>query len=132
MARTRYFDGFQWTAAVAPRRSGASAGVDTDSATVRMLLPVGRTSLSIVAGYVALFSVLLAPAPVALVPGVCALVQLNHRPGAYGRGRAIFAIVMGTMFTVALIASSWACTRGPGRRRRSPAGIEVPPAEYAA
>jgi hypothetical protein len=69
-----------------------------------MLMPIGRTPLSIIAGYVAFFSILLAPAPISLTLGICALVQLQRRPGLYGRGRAIFAIVMGAIFTPVLIA----------------------------
>jgi hypothetical protein len=68
-----------------------------------MLLPVGRTPLSIVAGYVALLSILLVFAPVSLVLGIVALRQLRRTPGLHGRGRAIFAIVMGGVFTVILL-----------------------------
>ena len=99
MAPLRFHDGYQWTPVTAPLPSGPPAPSD---ATTRALVPVGRTPLSIVAGYVALLSVLVAPAPVALVLGICALQQLRQRPGMYGRGRAIFAIVMGGFFTVVL------------------------------
>lgn len=104
----RYFDGRSWTphismppgmppqAAMAP---GQGPPAQFDAAT-RMALPVGRTPASIVAGYVALTSVLLFPAPIALVLGIRALRQLKDRPGMYGRGRAIFAIVMGGLFSV--------------------------------
>jgi hypothetical protein len=101
MAALRYHDGLQWTSYLGPT---GPDGPDPHDAAVRMLIPIGRTPLSITAGYAALFSVLLAPAPIALVLGICALVQLNHRPDSYGRGRAIFAIVMGAVFTVVLIA----------------------------
>jgi hypothetical protein len=96
MAPLRFFDGVQWTPQLGP-----SSG-DRHDATMRMLLPVGRTPLSIVAGYVALFSVLLVPAPIALVLGLAAKTQLKRRPGSYGRGRAVFAIVMGSVFTAVL------------------------------
>jgi len=103
MAPLRFHDGARWTPYLGPPPAMAPGGVDPTNPTTRMLLPVGRTPLSIIAGYVALFSVLLAPAPVALVLGICALVQLSHRPNAYGRGRAIFAIVMGGILTAVLI-----------------------------
>jgi len=103
LAAPRFHDGTQWTPYLDPPAGPAPGGVDPTNATTRRLLPVGRTPLSIVAGYVALFSVLLAPAPVALVLDICALVQLNHRPWAYGRGRAIFVIVMRGIFTAALM-----------------------------
>ncbi len=102
MAPLRYFDGSQWTSSLWQQPPPVAGGLDPTSASTRMLLPVGRTPLAIVAGYVAFLSILLVPAPVSLVLGVCALAQLRRRPGAYGRGRAIFAIVMGALFTVAL------------------------------
>lgn len=84
------------TTAAGRRGAGSHQRLDPDA-------PARRTDpLAIVAGYVAFLSILLVPAPVSLVLGVCALAQLRRRPGAYGRGRAIFAIVMGALFTVAL------------------------------
>jgi len=104
MAPLRFYDGTQWTPHLGPVvGSTQPSGLDPTNATHRMLVPIGRTPLSIVAGYVALFSVLLIPAPLALVLGICAFVQIRHRPNAYGRGRAIFAIGMGSMFTAVLI-----------------------------
>ncbi|MGO8871965.1 MAG: hypothetical protein ACLQPH_11305 [Acidimicrobiales bacterium] len=103
MAPLRHHDGAQRTAALGPAPDRYPAGcLDPSDAATRLLMPVGLTPLSIIAGYVGLCSVLLAPAPLALVLGICALAQLNHRPGAYGRGRAIFDIVMGALFSVAL------------------------------
>ena len=100
LAPLRYYDGSQWTPALWQQPSG---GLDPTKASDRMLMPIGRTPLSIVAGYVAFFSVLLVPAPLSLTLGICALVQLGRRPGTYGRGRAIFAVVMGAVFTPVLI-----------------------------
>ena len=99
-APLRYYDGNQWTPALWQQAAG---GLDPTKASDRMLMPIGRTPLSIVAGYVAFFSILLAPAPISLTLGICALVQLRRRPESYGRGRAIFAIVMGAIFTPVLI-----------------------------
>jgi hypothetical protein len=103
MAPLRYYDGNQWTPALWQQPSYPSGGLDPTKASTRMLMPVGRTPLSIIAGYVAFFSILLVPAPISLTLGICALVQLRHRPESYGRGRAIFAIVMGALFTPVLI-----------------------------
>lgn len=80
------------------------AGSSGDDATMRALLPVGRTPLSIIAGYVGLLSFLVVPAPLALILGIVAVVDLKRQPGKHGLGRAIFAIVMGGLGTVALIA----------------------------
>lgn len=104
VAPLRYHNGFEWTHYLGPPGVVPATGLDPSDASTRWLLPVGRTPLSIVAGYVALFSILLAPAPISLVLGICALVQLKNRPGMYGRGRAIFAIVMGAVFSLVLLA----------------------------
>jgi len=76
----------------------------TNDATMRALLPVGRTALSIIAGYVGLFAFFIIPAPLALILGIAAVLDLKKRPDKHGMGRAIFAIVMGTLGTIALIA----------------------------
>jgi len=70
------------------------------SATDRMLLPVGRSPAAIAAGYFGLISVLVFPAPIALALGIYALYDLKKRPELSGKGRAIFGVVMGAIFTV--------------------------------
>jgi len=74
-----------------------------DTAGMRMLLPVGRSMWAIAAGYVALFSVLILPAPLALALGITAVVHIRRNPGLHGMGRAVFAIVMGALFSMLLI-----------------------------
>lgn len=71
---------------------------------MRALLPVGRTPLSIVAGYLGLFSVLCFPAPLALGVGVWAIIDLKKKPGMHGMGRAVFGVVMGAIGTLAILA----------------------------
>jgi hypothetical protein len=69
---------------------------------VHWLLPTGRSWQSIVAGYVALFALVIWPlGPVALGFGVWAL--RRGRLGGHGRGRAVFAIVVGALATAALV-----------------------------
>lgn len=81
------------------------AFVGGDDAAVRLLIPVGRTALSMIAGYVGLLSLVLFPlAPVAIVLGVLAIRDLKRRPGKAGMGRAIFAIIAGALITVAVAA----------------------------
>ena len=70
---------------------------------MRMLLPVGRSILAIAAGYFGLFSVLLVPAPIALLLGILAIVDIRRHPEKHGMGRAIFAIVMGGIFSLFLL-----------------------------
>jgi hypothetical protein len=70
-----------------------------------MLLPVGRSPWAIIAGYAGLFAVLCFPAPIALVLGLIAIRDIKRHPDRHGMGRAIFAVVMGTLFTILLIVS---------------------------
>jgi len=74
-----------------------------DNASIRMILPVGRSVWAIIAGYLGLFSLLLIPAPLALVTGIIAVKDIRKHPQRHGMGRAIFAIIVGTFFTVILI-----------------------------
>jgi hypothetical protein len=73
---------------------------------MKWVLPVGRTRWAIVAGYAGLFSILLVPAPAALAAGVYALTDLRKHPGAYGRGRAWFAVAMGSLGTAGLVITT--------------------------
>ncbi len=74
-----------------------------DSAGYRLLIPVGRSPWAIAAGYLGLFSVLLIPAPLALVTGIIAVVHIRRNPKMHGMGRAIFGIFMGAVFSVGLL-----------------------------
>jgi len=76
-----------------------------DDPAIRMLLPVGRSGLAIAAGYAGLFAILLVPAPFALWLGILAIRDLRRNPEKHGLGRAIFGVVMGSIFTLALIVS---------------------------
>jgi hypothetical protein len=73
-----------------------SSGTSNDAA-MRIMLPVGRTGLSIVAGYLGLLALFVAPAPLALAFGIWAAVDLKKHPEKSGMGRAIFAIVTGAL-----------------------------------
>jgi len=101
----RWWDGFQWTAHLgnpaieAPTPSSVAA-----DPVARWVLPVGRSGLAIAAGYLGLFSIILLPAPVALLLGVLALRDLRRHPDRLGRGRAWFGVIMGAAFTALLVA----------------------------
>jgi hypothetical protein len=82
---------------------GAPFDLGADPA-MRAILPVGRTVLSIVAGYLGLFSVLCFPAPLALGVGIWAILDLKKKPGMHGMGRAVFGVVMGAIGTLAILA----------------------------
>lgn len=65
------------------------------------LLPVGRSWQSIVAGYLGLLAIVVWPlGPVALVFGIWAM--RKAQVGGHGRGRAVLALVVGVLATIAL------------------------------
>jgi hypothetical protein len=71
---------------------------------VHWLIPTGRSWQSIAAGYLALFAIFIWPlGPVALSMGAWALVRAR-RTHTHGRGRAIFAVVVGVPSTVLAFA----------------------------
>jgi uncharacterized RDD family membrane protein YckC len=70
----------------------------------KWLIPTNRSGWCIAAGYLGLFAVLVLPAPVALAAGIIGLRDVRRHPGLGGRGRAWFGIVMGTLFSLLLLA----------------------------
>ena len=78
----------------------------THDAATRMLLPVNRAPMAILAGYLGLFSMLGIFAPLTLLTGILALRTLKARPDLHGAGRAWFGIVMGALFS-ALYGFVW-------------------------
>ncbi|MBR1920987.1 MAG: DUF4190 domain-containing protein [Kiritimatiellae bacterium] len=71
-----------------------------NSAAIRLVLPVGRTPLSIVAGYLGLLSPILILAPVSLIVGILAIRDLKAHPDKHGLGRAWFGTIMGGVFSI--------------------------------
>ena len=57
---------------------------------------------AIASGYLGLISVLLIPAPFAVLTGILAIMEMNRNPKKHGMGRAIFGLIMGALFTIAL------------------------------
>jgi hypothetical protein len=75
-----------------------------DDAGMRLLLPVGRSGWAIAAGYLGLISVLLLPAPLAVLCGILAIRDIKKHPDRHGMGRAIFGLVLGGLGTILLVA----------------------------
>ena len=71
-----------------------------DDKALGFIVPINVSGLAIAAGYVGLFSIALLPAPVAIILGILALRDLKQNPDRAGKGRAIFAIIMGSIFTL--------------------------------
>ena len=78
---------------------------------MRFLLPVGRSGLAILAGYAGLFAILVFPAPIALILGILAFRDIKRHPEKHGMGRAVFALVMGGIFS-ACCCSPWLSRQG--------------------
>lgn len=66
------------------------------------LAPTNRSGWAIAAGYLGLFAVLMLPAPFALAAGILGLREIGRTPGLGGKGRAIFGIAMGGLFSALL------------------------------
>jgi hypothetical protein len=49
-----------------------------------------------------LFSLICFPAPLALVFGILAIIDIRKHPEKHGMGRAIFGVVMGLLGTIGL------------------------------
>lgn len=77
-----------------------------------LLVPINTPVLAILASYAGLFAVLCFPAPIALVLGVLALMQLKKDPKLSGYGRVWFAIIMGGIGTLALVVGGVAALAG--------------------
>ena len=90
---------------------GAQQGIGED-AMIRMLIPVGRSGLAIAAGYAGLISPILLPAPIALLLGILAIRDIRRNPDKHGMGRAVFGLVMGIVFSVALAVGIIALVSG--------------------
>src|SRR4051794_36538416 len=69
-----------------------------DTFAERMLLPVGRSGWAIAAGYLGLFSLIVLPAPIALIFSIIAIRDIRKSRTAahpkHGMGRAIFGLIM--------------------------------------
>ena len=77
-----------------------SSYTPTNDASLGYIVPINTSIWAIFAGYAGLFAVLVVTAPIALVLGIIALVDVKKHPEKTGKGRAIFAIVMGAIFTL--------------------------------
>ena len=85
----------QWPAPQWPAQQGSMAA-SGPADVVHWMLPVGRSWQSITAGYVGLLSLgIWVLGPVAIWLGIWAIQKAST--GGHGRGRAIFAMVTGTL-----------------------------------
>ena len=88
-----------------PMTSNPGAFAGTDPA-LAILVPVGRTATSVIAGYLGIVSIFLGfPGPISVIVGILALKELNASPEKLGHGRAWFGIIAGIIGT--LWATIW-------------------------
>lgn len=85
----------------------SSSGNESDlDPSLKYVLPFNTSGWAIAAGYAGLFAVLVFPAPIALILGIVALYDISNKrkrgQKINGKGRAIFATIMGGLFTLVL------------------------------
>ncbi len=74
-----------------------------DDPAMRLIMPVGTSGWAIAAGYLALFSLLCLPSPLALFAGIMAIREMRRDPSKHGMGRAVFGIIMGGIGTALIL-----------------------------
>lgn len=80
---------------VAAAQKTIAASPTSDDAALRMIIPVGRSGLSIAAGYLGLLSLIPFVGIFALVIGIFAILDIKKHPEKHGLGRAWFGVIMG-------------------------------------
>lgn len=70
--------------------------------TLKYIVPIGASPLAIIAGYLGLFSFLCVPAPLAIIIGILALIDLRKHPEKRGHVRAWVGIVLGLLVVTIL------------------------------
>ena len=67
---------------------------------IKWIMPVNVSGWAIASGYLGLFAVIAIGAPFAVITGILALRDIKLHPGRNGKGRAIFGLVMGVIFSL--------------------------------
>ena len=70
------------------------------SAIDRMILPTGKSSWAIMAGYLGLLSFIPGVGILAVIAGILAIKDIKRNPNKHGMGRAITGIVLGVLLTL--------------------------------
>jgi hypothetical protein len=100
----RWWDGQRWTDQTMPVSPQGMELTRSHKRIEHAVIPTDRSALAIVAGYLGLFALVVVPAPLALLVGVLALLDLRRRPHLLGRGRAWFGVVTGAVGTVVFLS----------------------------
>ena len=70
---------------------------------LRYVMPIDTSLLCVAAGYLGLFSIIIFPAPISVIVSVLALRDIKRRPHLAGKGRAIFGLAMGSLFSIPIL-----------------------------
>jgi len=81
-----------------PRSAPQSSFADDPA--LGYIVPINTSIWAIFASYAGLLSLAVVFAPFAIILGIIALIDIKNHPEKKGKGRAIFAIIMGTIFTL--------------------------------
>jgi len=73
------------------------------NAFLALIVPIGRSAWAIFAGYLGLISILILPAPFAILCGVLAIKDINKNPHKLGLVRAWFGILSGSFCLLGLL-----------------------------
>lgn len=87
--------------AEAPPRGGTES-FDKLENDLRHVMPVNTPLAAIAAGYLGLLSILMFPAPFALIAGIIGIIQIKKRVNTRGVVRCIIGIVAGALGTALL------------------------------
>jgi hypothetical protein len=102
-AEVRWWDGTSWTAHVASTRQAPPPSARVDAAeTAPVFGAEAMPSTAKACLFLGILAILVVFAPFSLGLGLWALRDLRRRPGAPGKGRAWFAVVMGSVFSIFL------------------------------
>lgn len=76
---------------------------EKSNAIARLILPVGRSSWAIMAGYLGLLSFIPGIGILAIAAGLLAVRDIKRNPEKHGMGRAITGIVLGVLLSLFLV-----------------------------
>jgi len=81
----------------------AAAQPSEPNAFLALVVPVGRSGWAILAGYLGLVSIMMLPAPFAILCGVLAIKDIRKNPHKLGLVRAWFGIIAGSTCLLVLL-----------------------------
>lgn len=71
-----------------------------NSNAMNVIIPINRSKWAVASGYFGLLSILVVPAPLAIITGFIALKDIKKHPEKLGANRAKFGIAIGAFFII--------------------------------